>query len=98
MHAKKAFENKATVYAPSIFFSKKGIENGHQTLEAYAKKYGFNILMSNYSGKHWNITAGGKSAFWNTKGEKIKELNTSKEALLIAEKTTTSWSVKSIQL
>jgi len=97
-HALNAAKNKATIYVPSIFFSEKGIENGHTVLQNYAEKYGFNILMSNYCGKHWNVTGGGRSAFWNKNGEKIGQLNPEKKGLLIAEKENKNWTVKKIQV
>jgi len=74
-HAENACKNKATIYMPSIFFSEKGIESGHRILQNYAEKYNMDILMSNYCGKHWNVKGGGKSAFWNNKGEKVGQLN-----------------------
>lgn len=96
-HAVNASKNNCSMYISSIFFSKKGIEKGHKILANYAKKYKFSILMSNYNGKHWSTLAGGKSAFWNNKGKKINELSISKEGLLIAEKVTANWNIKSIE-
>ena len=93
-HALNASKNKTTLYLPSIFFSKKGIQKGQRNLQNYAEKYNFNILMSNYCGEHWNVTGGGKSAFWNNKGEKIGQLNSEKKGLLIVEKENKNWIVK----
>lgn len=86
IHAENASNNKATLYLPSIFFSEKGIAIGHQNLATYAKTYQLNILMSNYSGNTWQIKSGGKSAFWNNKGNKLAELNANDEGLLMIEK------------
>lgn len=98
IHARNAYKNNCTTYIASIFFSENGINSGHQTLLEYAKKYHFQVLMSNFTGNHWNIISGGKSAFWNNDGKKISELNTSSAGLLIAEKQTKNWTVKNIQL
>ncbi len=98
-HAENAFKNDCDIYIPSIFFSENGIEDGHGILSSYSKKYNFNTLMSNFCGKHWNINSAGRSAFWDRKGEKLSELTTNKEELLIAEKVSDhNWVTKNIQL
>lgn len=97
-HAINASKNKATIYIPSIFFSKNGIETGHKILKSYAKKHKFSVLMSNFCGMHWNTVSGGRSAFWNSNGQKMNELNSLQEGLLIAEKNKEDWKVKSIHL
>ncbi len=90
-HPKQAKKDKATVYLPSIFFSKEGIEKGHEQLQMYAQKYSLPVLMSNFCGEHWNTKAGGKSAFWSGKGELLTSLNENEEGLVIVEKVKNKW-------
>lgn len=95
-HPKQAKLDKSTVYVPSIFFSKEGIDKGCSSLKRYSEKYMLPILMSNFCGEHWGVEAGGKSAFWNEKGKKIIALDSEKEGLIIVEKDSINWKVKSI--
>lgn len=85
-HPCKAKENKATLYAPSIFYSENGIEEGHKQLSHYAKKHKLNILMSNYTGNVCGVMSGGQSAFWNAKGELIQKIEMGKSGVLFIEK------------
>lgn len=94
-HPCQAQRNNCSIYLPSIFYSENGIEQGHKQLKKYAKKYSLNILMSNYSGELWGIKAGGKSTFWNSKGEVLKTLATNQTGLLIIQKKNDNWSIKS---
>lgn len=93
-HPCQAQQNDCTIYLPSIFFSSNGIDTGHQQLQEYARKYSLNILMSNYSGELWGIKSGGKSAFWNSNGKLIGNLNSNETGILIAEKCNNKWSTK----
>lgn len=90
-HPKDAKSNQCTIYMPSIFFSKKGINEGHHLLSEYAQKYSFSVLMSNYSGYLWNIEAGGRSSFWDDTGLNRAQLSPNKEGLLIMEKAGNTW-------
>lgn len=93
-HPSLANKNGSTIYLPSIFYSKEGMNKGYKQLKTYAKDYSLNILMSNYSGKLWNIKSGGKSAFWNSNGELIDSLDSNELGILIAEKTNEKWTTK----
>ena len=95
-HPSQAQQNKCTTYLPSIFFEKDEMDRAHATLKEYAQKHSLNILMSNYSGEHWNLSSGGRSAFWNSKGEIIGSLDHDQESILIAEKHNDIWSTKNI--
>ena len=93
LHPKNVKQQHCTIYIPSIYFSVDGVNEGHETLAKYAKMYSFNILMSNYCQEHWNLKAGGRSAFWNKEGELIGEMDTKNIGILIAEKKATYWEV-----
>ena len=93
-HSINAKKNDCSLYIPSIFFSKEGIENGHKILSNYANNYSFKVLMSNFSGKNWGIESGGKSGFWDNNGNLIAELGMNNEGLLIVEKNEENWIYK----
>lgn len=93
-HQKQACLNKSSLYLPGIFFSKGGIQKGHDLLCEAAQKYNMPILMSNFTGKHWNLEAGGRSAFWDQYGNLVAELGTQDTGLLIAQKINTDWSTR----
>jgi len=95
-HPKNAKANNCTLYVPSIFYSQKGIGEGHEILAKYAEKNSLQVLMSNYSGDLWGMKAGGKSAFWDKNGIKILQLSGDEEGLLLLEKMKADWSAKKI--
>jgi predicted amidohydrolase len=95
-HPCQAKENGSTIYLPCIFYSKDGMDKGYEQLKKYAEKYSLNILMSNYSGELWNIQSGGKSAFWNSTGELVDNLDSNDSGLLIAEKKNGNWKTKKL--
>ena len=97
-HPENAAEIKTTIYIASIFFSLKGIPNAHELLKSYAQKHTMNILMSNFGGPSWGMEAGGRSAFWNNKGELISELNLSGSGLLIVDNSNGNWIGKTINV
>jgi len=97
-HPRNAIKNKCSIYLPSIFYSKNGISLGFEQLRNYAQKYSLNILMSNYVGKLWDIESGGKSAFWNSEGELIDNLNSTDNGILIVEKKNNTWRTQKVKL
>jgi predicted amidohydrolase len=90
-HPANAKKNNCSLYIPSIFFTKKGIDEGHDLLSKYAKKHQMSILMSNYSGFVWGLESGGKSGFWDSNGQLISHLGSDHEGLLIIEKKGGIW-------
>ncbi len=85
IHAQNASKNNTSLYVASIFYTPAGIAGGYQQLSDYAKKYSMNVLMANYVGTSYHFEGAGKSAFWDKKGNLVKQLNTDKEELLIIE-------------
>ncbi|MEO1518845.1 MAG: carbon-nitrogen hydrolase family protein [Bacteroidota bacterium] len=98
VHPQKAGETGSSIYLPSIFYSRNGIDGGIEKLSGYAEKYGLNILMSNFCGKLWNTEAGGKSCFINRKGEVQEKLVMDAEGLLVMEKKNDQWIGSSIEV
>lgn len=94
LHPENACKRETGIYIASIFFSPNGIPNAYRDLQNYAQKHKMNVLMSNFSGESWGYPAGGKSAFWNNKGELIAELNESDSGLLLVENQNENWSSK----
>jgi predicted amidohydrolase len=91
LHAENACKVESSIYISSIFFSPNGIPSAHILLSNYAKKFSMNVLMSNFSGESWGQPSGGRSAFWNSNGESIVEMNDSDSGLLIVEKRNDHW-------
>ncbi|HSY75615.1 MAG TPA: carbon-nitrogen hydrolase family protein [Bacteroidia bacterium] len=91
LHAENARKANSTIYAAGIFFSPNGIQQAHQLLGAYAKEHGMCVLMSNYGGDSWGMASGGRSAFWNERGEHIAEMDSSGSGLLLIEKKDNKW-------
>ncbi|WP_348810987.1 carbon-nitrogen hydrolase family protein [Flavobacterium maritimum] len=94
LHPEKAKENKSTLYIASIFFSPNGIPEAHQSLQSYASEHKMNVLMANFSGESYGIPSGGRSAFWNNKGELIAKMEDSNAGLLLVEKHDVGWTSK----
>lgn len=95
-HVNMACAINSEFYVPSIFYSKNGIAEGHTTLAKHAKSKKLNILMSNFCGKSFGVEAGGRSAFWDSNGRLIEELDESSQGLLIVEKLNDTWKGTSI--
>jgi predicted amidohydrolase len=85
VHPRNAHQNKTTLYLASIFYTPNGIDEGHQQLSDYAKKYSMKILMANYGGPSYKYEAGGRSAFWNNLGELVSQIEQLGDELLIVE-------------
>ncbi len=90
-HIIEASQKEASLYLPSIFYTPQSIGAAHDKLATYARKYKLNILMSNFCGECYGSIAGGKSAFWNSKGECIASLNKAQSGLLILRKENGNW-------
>nr|WP_294787382.1 carbon-nitrogen hydrolase family protein [uncultured Flavobacterium sp.] len=94
LHPENAKKKETDIYIASIFFSPNGIPNAYRDLQNYAQKHEMNVLMSNFSGKSWGYPSGGKSAFWNNKGELIGQMNDSDSGLLLVENNNDNWTRK----
>ncbi len=91
LHAENACNAESTIYIPSIFFSLQGLPDAYTKLSSYAKSHSMCVLMSNFAGELLDRSAGGKSAFWNNKGEMIVALDDSNTGLLVVEKSGNDW-------
>jgi predicted amidohydrolase len=93
-HPENASKKNSSTYVASIFFLPNGIEQGHQSLQDYASKYQMNVLMANFGGDSYSCPSGGRSAFWNNKGELIAQMEDSGSGLLLVEKDHSGWASK----
>jgi predicted amidohydrolase len=93
-HPENACQNNSSTYIASIFFSPNGIPQAHQSLQSYAAQYQMNVLMANFGGDSYASPSGGRSAFWNNKGELIAQMEDSGSGLLIVEKHDNDWTSK----
>jgi predicted amidohydrolase len=91
LHPENASKNNSSTYIASIFFSPNGIPQAHQSLQSYATQYQMNILMANFGGDSYGSSSGGRSAFWNNKGELIAQMDDSGSGLLLIEKQNNGW-------
>jgi predicted amidohydrolase len=92
-HPADAAKAGASIYMPSIFFFREGIQEAHATLASYAKQHSMSILMANFCGPVWTREAGGGSGFWTTDGTPLAVLDGSRPGLLVATKHPDHWSV-----
>jgi predicted amidohydrolase len=93
-HPENASKNNSSTYIASIFFSPNGIPQAHQSLQNYASQYKMNVLMANFGGDSYGSPSGGRSAFWNKKGELIAQMDDSGSGLLLVENHDESWTSK----
>ena len=90
-HPENASKRNSSTYIASIFFSPNGIPQAHQSLQSYASLYQMNVLMANFGGDSYGSPSGGRSAFWNNKGELIAQMKDSDSGLLLVEKQDSDW-------
>ena len=90
-HPENANKRNSSTYIASIFFSPNGIPQAHQSLQNYASQYQMNVLMANFGGDSYGSPSGGRSAFWNNKGELIAQMKDSGSGLLLVEKQDSDW-------
>lgn len=93
-HAENASAKNSSTYIASIFFSPNGIPQALQSLQNYASEYQMNVLMANFGGDSYGCPSGGRSAFWNNKGELIAQMEDSGSGLLFVEKQGSDWTSK----
>jgi predicted amidohydrolase len=96
LHPENASKKATDIYIASIFFSPNGIPNAYRDLQSYAQKHKMNVLMANFSGESWGYPSGGKSAFWNNKGELTGQMNDSDSGLLLVENKNDDWTSRVI--
>jgi predicted amidohydrolase len=97
LHVENANKIDSSTYIASIFFTLGGIPSAYKILSGYAKRYGMNVLMSNYCGEAWGLNSGGQSGFWDKNGNLIACLNNTDSGLLIMESENNIWTGKIVK-
>jgi predicted amidohydrolase len=87
-HAKDAARAGANVYLSSSAKTAAGVVKAEQTLGEIARTYGMTVFFSNCVGHCDNFEAAGKSAIWNSRGEKIAQLDEMSEGILMMDTQT----------
>ncbi|QOG04231.1 carbon-nitrogen hydrolase family protein [Flavobacterium sp. MDT1-60] len=98
LHPENACKRATDIYIASIFFTPNGIPNAYRDLQSYAEKHKMNVLMSNFSGESWGYPSAGQSAFWNTKGELVGQINNTDSGLLLVENKNDNWTSKVVKI
>ncbi len=96
-HIRKVAEQYATMYTASIFYSSGGIDHGLDRLQHLAEQYRMPVLMSNYCGTCWDMTAGGRSSIWSDQGELIISADEHTPCLILGICAEGTWHGKVIQ-
>ncbi|MCU4165331.1 carbon-nitrogen hydrolase family protein [Carboxylicivirga caseinilyticus] len=84
-HILAAKTNKAKLYLAGIFYTPQSMDGLHKKMAQYSKKHQINILISNFVGESYGFPAGGRSAFWNDRGEKVAELDSERSGILLMD-------------
>ncbi|MFZ6664618.1 carbon-nitrogen hydrolase family protein [Peijinzhouia sedimentorum] len=95
-HPENAKKNDVSIYLASIFFEPHEMLRAYNILSSYAAKHSMHVLMSNYTGKSWEVEAGGKSGFWDRDGRLIANMNEPDSGILLVEKVNGKWSRKAL--
>ncbi len=84
-HIEAAHSQGTKIYLANVAKPQSGIDKAEDYFPVVARKYQMTILMVNTIGKSDDFISVGKSAIWNTQGEKIGLLEKDKEGILILD-------------
>jgi predicted amidohydrolase len=87
-HAADAAERKSEIYLVSAFITPQGYANDTELMKNYARIYNMDVILSNIVGESGGIKAAGRSAFWESGGKFITELDPDREGVLMISKKT----------
>lgn len=96
VHARKAAEAGATIYAASVLISDAGYAHDSALLSGYARTHRMSVLMANYAGSTGGWRSGGRSALWNEDGEVVAEISGAGEGLLLVRRAGAAWSATTV--
>ncbi len=85
-------------YVPSIFYSPGSIQAAHNKLANYAKEFGIHVFMSNFCGESYGSPSAGRSAFWDTNGNLIAQMDDKHAGVLILDNSTGSWKGSALKI
>ncbi|MCR9279218.1 MAG: carbon-nitrogen hydrolase family protein [Pseudomonadaceae bacterium] len=84
-HVERAAAQGATVYLACVAKPQPGKHYAHSHFPKAAKKHGFVVAMCNAVGTSDSFISAGSSAAWSRKGEKMAELDSQSEGILIVD-------------
>lgn len=82
-HAANVAKQGAQVYLVSVAKTASGMEKAAQTLSETARQYGMTVLLCNSVGYSDNFYSAGGTAIWNNKGALLRQLDDTREGLLL---------------
>jgi predicted amidohydrolase len=82
-HAAHAHAAGASIYIASVAKTPAGVVKAHERLSEIARTYGMTVLMANCVGECEGKPAGGGSAVWDARGERVVCLGEVEEGLVI---------------
>jgi predicted amidohydrolase len=82
-HSENAYAQNADIYLVSVAKTALGVEKSSEILANIAQKYQMQVLMVNGIGPCDNFESAGQSTVWNKKGEKLAQLDSDTEGILL---------------
>lgn len=87
-HAEQAVKTGAGFYLASVAKTATGVDKAAERLAQLAKTHAITTLLVNCVGNCEDGLCAGQSAVWNTRGERLAQLDESSEGLLLLDTTT----------
>lgn len=84
-HAEKVIKNTTDIYIASVAKTATGMDNGEIVLEKFARDRGIFCLLSNCIGPNDNFIGDGRSAVWSPGGERLAQLPSDCEGLVLLD-------------
>lgn len=98
MHAAKAAQSKADVYAAGVLITEKAYPAETELLRTYAAEHNMAVLMANHGGTTGGWNPIGRSAFWAEGGRLVVTAPGDGNLLVIATRDAGQWSGKLVSV
>ena len=85
-HAEDAFNNSAGIYIVSALITPGGYDSDTAKMKNYAKTFGMDVLLVNYSGCSGGYESAGGSKVWDRDGCEAAEIRGNGEGLLVVRR------------
>lgn len=97
-HVANAAARGAAAYLVGTFTIPRYLETVKATLERYAIRHLMTVVFANHGGATGGLPAGGRSAIWSERGERLVELPPAGAGIALALQSRDSWHTRSIVL
>lgn len=87
-HSQEAAEIGADVYLASVAKSERGVAKAYEHYPKIARQHEMIVLMANNIGPSDNFIGAGGSAIWDKNGERLGQLDASREGILVFDTVT----------